>query len=340
MKKQPLASAQPQFGRRMSAADVEFWRLYQADLHLASRKQPPLDEARCQELVQAWRQTKNPGVQADCRERLILGMMPQAAAMARTKSGNGVDLSELVQLANDKLVSLLPSAAVPPTEDNFYRFATRAITNVFRDCFKKELLPKRRNALSTCEVPIPSTGLAAEQLAQSKEGIGLLEQAIQRLSPDDRRVIEAILDDKASGDPLAEVLGTNVAAAQMRKTRALRRLAALLKPEDGIEDEATGASSVRKSKHTRTSAKTQSARALSDMRVTALVPAALFDPDSLIGTPQADSPVASQVQSSRTLTLFDPTDVTETPEPELPVNLSISRKRRLIPDSQVLSVIV
>ena len=232
--KRPVAPQSPRFAGKMTPADYEYLRLYQADLAIARKIQPALNEGSCQTLVEEWRSGSRD--RDECRTKLIYGFMPLVVNIARPRAGEGVELSDLIQKGNDKIIELLPSADAPPTETSFFRFATRSVSNLYRDCFRVEHLPQRRNAISTSSVTLGSPELPPDQLAQSTEGENRIEAAIKQLSKDDARIIRAVIAGEDSGDELAALLGIKASAAHMRKSRAIRRLAVILKPDADNSD--------------------------------------------------------------------------------------------------------
>jgi bacterioferritin-associated ferredoxin len=162
---------------------------------------------------------------------------------------------------------------------------------VYRDCFRVEHLPQRRHAVSTADVVVKSTALPAEKLAQSNEGIERLEHAIGQLLEDDQKIIRAVMAGPCSGDELAEILGVQASAAHMRKSRAIRRLAAILNPpsNDAQEDESEDSSGIAHLKKAKAKQPRKKATTTTACMTVEAPRAVLFHPEDVVQPPEPES---------------------------------------------------
>ncbi|MFM1872057.1 MAG: hypothetical protein RL398_1479 [Planctomycetota bacterium] len=88
--------------------------------------------------------------------------------------------------------------------------------------------PRREHAIQT-EFPLADRGHGPVTQADRKDRLALLEQAMERLSPDHREVILLMKIEGLSGKEVAERMGRTENATHLLLSRALKRLAEELK---------------------------------------------------------------------------------------------------------------
>jgi len=162
----------------------------------------------------------------DAVELLCARYLPRLHRWARGRLPRGArayaDTGDIVQ---EVLISVIRRLKVfdPRDEGAFQGYLRRALTNRFRDIARQNNV---RPVASPLDSAWPADGPSPLEAAIGREGVERYEAALDRLKPEDQRVIVARCEWGMSHEEVAQALGKPSAnAARVAIHRALVRLA-------------------------------------------------------------------------------------------------------------------